>query len=91
MPLLTADRVEAVLRKGTSARLDMDAPAHFQVGQRVLAGNIHPRGHTRIPRYVRGQPGVVQRDHGVFVFPDSHAASDALCPQHVYMRVLRSC
>ena len=84
MPILSAERVEAVLRKGSSACLDAHVAPRFQVGQWVLARNIHPRGHTRIPRYVRGHHGVVHRDHGVFVFPDSHAASGDPCPQHVY-------
>jgi nitrile hydratase len=28
---------------------------------------MNPAGHTRIPRYVRGRRGVVDRDHGVFI------------------------
>ncbi len=40
-------------------------------GDRVRAKNIHPATHTRLPRYVRGHIGVVERDHGVHVFPDS--------------------
>ena len=32
--------------------------------------------HTRLPRYVRGHVGVVERDHGCHVFPDS-AATEA--------------
>jgi len=84
MPTLTADRVEAVLRRGGSARVDDHVAPRFREGQRVLARNIHPRGHTRIPRYVRGHHGVIHRDHGVFVFPDSHAGSGDPRPQHVY-------
>jgi len=29
--------------------------------------------HTRLPRYARGKFGIIERDHGVFVFPDSNA------------------
>src|ERR1700752_1853830 len=29
--------------------------------------------HTRLPRYVRGKRGMVDRRHGVFVFPDTNA------------------
>ena len=43
------------------------------VGDRVRARNIHPKGHTRLPRYVRGHVGVVERLHGCHVFPDSAA------------------
>ena len=49
-------------------------PPKFKAGDTVLARNVNPAGHTRIPRYVRGRRGVVDRDHGVFIFPDTHAA-----------------
>jgi nitrile hydratase len=45
---------------------------------------MHPVGHTRLPRYVRGKTGVVHRDHGVFVFPDTNAHFLGENPQHVY-------
>ena len=35
--------------------------------------NIHPPTHTRLPRYARGQVGVVELCHGCHVFPDSVA------------------
>src|SRR5436309_9731553 len=35
--------------------------ARFEVGDRVAARNVHPTGHTRLPRYVRGKRGVVAR------------------------------
>lgn len=76
--------VERMLRNRRAARLDDPVPAKFHVGQAVIARNMHPTGHTRIPRYVRGRRGVVAIDHGVFVFPDSHAAGEAKKPQHVY-------
>ncbi len=33
--------------------------------------------HTRLPRYARDKHGVIDRDHGVFVFPDTNAATGA--------------
>jgi nitrile hydratase len=45
---------------------------------------MHPAGHTRLPRYARGKLGVIHRDHGVFVFPDSNAHFLGEQPQHVY-------
>lgn len=84
MPLLTADQVAATLRRGGSARVDADVPARFRVGQRVAVRNEHPFGHTRAPRYLRGRRGTIVSDHGVFVFPDSHAANGDRNPQHVY-------
>ena len=45
---------------------------------------MNPEGHTRIPRYVRGHHGVIHRDWGVFVFPDTHAHGLGAKPQHCY-------
>jgi nitrile hydratase subunit beta len=39
----------------------------------VRARNLHPPGHTRLPRYVRGHIGWIQKVHGVHVFADEHA------------------
>jgi nitrile hydratase subunit beta len=82
--LLTADNVERLLKKGGSARVNESAPARFAPGDRVVARNINPTGHTRLPRYARGRTGVVDRDHGVFVFADSHAMGLGPQPQHLY-------
>ncbi len=56
----------------------------YTPGQGVRARNIHPLGHTRLPRYVRGHHGVIERDYGVFAFPDSSAHGRGQQPQHVY-------
>ena len=56
----------------------------FRVGEKVLARNINPMGHTRMPRYVRGRSGTIDRDHGVFTFADSHAMTRDKKPQHLY-------
>jgi nitrile hydratase beta subunit len=81
---LRADDVARMLGKRRGARLDDPVPPRFQVGQAVVARNLHPVGHTRLPRYVRGRRGEVAIDHGVFIFPDTHAAGQGTRPQHVY-------
>jgi nitrile hydratase len=50
----------------------------------VRARNIHPRSHTRLPRYVRGRTGVVERLHGANVFPDSFVGGKGEDPQWLY-------
>jgi nitrile hydratase len=40
-------------------RLPAPAAPAFAVGDRVRARRAHPRGHTRLPRYLRGVTGVV--------------------------------
>jgi len=82
--VLTAADVEPRLKKGGSARVNEPQPARFAPGDRVVARNINPTGHTRLPRYARGRAGVVASDHGVFVFADSHAMGLGPQPQHLY-------
>ena len=56
----------------------------FAVGDRVVVRDIHPAGHTRAPRYVRGKRGVVVHMAPRFSFPD--AAAHGLTPraEHTY-------
>lgn len=84
MPTLRAKDVAAVLRQGGSARRERGSSARFKPGDRVVVRNLNPSGHTRAPRYVRCKQGVVDRDHGVFVFPDTNAHALGETPQHVY-------
>lgn len=72
---LSVDRVDAALAKGTSTERPATRPAAFAVGERVRTRQMHPAGHTRLPRYVRGRVGTVVRVHGMHVFADAHAAS----------------
>ena len=83
-PALTAGAVPGMLAKGKPASRDVQAVALFKVGQAVRARNIHPTGHTRLPRYARGKLGTIHRDHGVHVFPDTNAHSLGEKPQHLY-------
>jgi len=84
VPSLTAGKVAAWFSNGTPKRRDVAVAPNFQAGQRVRARNIHPPTHTRLPRYARGKVGVIERDHGVFVFPDTNAQRLGEKPQHVY-------
>ena len=83
-PALTADMVPVMITRRASTRRATGAPPRFQAGWRVRARNIHPPGHTRLPRYVRGKAGIVAADRGVFVFPDTNAHLLGESPQHLY-------
>jgi nitrile hydratase len=83
-PPLTADRVAASLAAGGPANREAPAPRRFAVGQRVRARDINPLGHTRLPRYARGRVGIVERDHGVHVFPDTNAHGLGEQPARLY-------
>jgi nitrile hydratase beta subunit len=74
----------AVLSFRVATGVNVAVAPKFQVGQRVRARNMHPLGHTRLPRYVRGRLGVIERDHGVQAFPDTNVYGRGQKPQHVY-------
>lgn len=85
MPPLTAAMVPAmVTRRGSFSRPQADAKARFKVGDAVRALKINPEGHTRLPRYARGRHGIIDRHHGIFVFPDTNAEFRGEDPQHLY-------
>lgn len=79
----TTHDVGRVLARGSYVRT-ADSPPRFASGDRVKARNIHPRSHTRLPRYVRGHVGVVERVHQPNVFPDSKVRGEGEDPQWLY-------
>lgn len=60
------------------------ATPRFATGDRVITREMHPRGHTRLPRYARGKPGVIHCCHGIHVFPDTNAHGEGEQPQPLY-------
>jgi nitrile hydratase beta subunit len=83
-PALTSEKVAVLVAKGAPTSRDVNVAARFKAGARVRARNINPTGHTRLPRYARGKIGTIERDHGVFVLPDTNAHFRGENPQHVY-------
>lgn len=81
--LLAAD-VPAALARGTPVERPPATEARFAVGDavRTYAGEV-PH-HTRLPRYVRGRRGVIERVHGVHVFADAHATGRGEQPHWLY-------
>jgi nitrile hydratase subunit beta len=80
--VLTAAEVPSWNVPDTSPKLT--ATAHFQPGQRVRARNLNPVGHTRLPRYVRGKLGTIERDGGVEELQDGDIQGLGPKHQHVY-------
>jgi nitrile hydratase subunit beta len=83
-PALTLATSSRWLNRGIASSQEPGVPPLFAVGDSVRARNINPLGHTRLPRYARGKTGVVARDHGVYVFPDTNAHFQGEKRQHVY-------
>jgi nitrile hydratase len=90
-PALTADKVPLFIANGVPASRTTAVRPRFRVGQRVRARNLNRTGHTRLPRYARGKLGTIERDHGVFVFPDTNAHFLGENPQHLYSVRFAAC
>jgi hypothetical protein len=72
------------LDRGIESSDDSSIHPQFKPGERVRARNLHPTGHTRLPRYARGKTGTIHLDHGVYNFPDTNAEGLGTKRQHVY-------
>jgi nitrile hydratase subunit beta len=83
-PPISAEGVLAMLAAGGPTARPAPAPARFSASQPVRAKTVNPTGHTRLPRYVRGRLGMIERDHGAHVFPDSNAHFLGEQPQRLY-------
>lgn len=82
--VLGVSNVEPFVHNRSGARLNTEVPPRFRAGDRVVSRNINPTSHTRLPRYARGRRGMIDRDHGVFIFADTNAMSRDKKPQHCY-------
>ncbi len=56
----------------------------FKRGDAVTAINVSCFGHNRLPRYIRGKRGVVERVNGLYPIEDEKAFGDDPTPQAVY-------
>ena len=59
-------------------------PPRFIAGDRVRARNLNWPGHNRLPRYIRGKRGIIERVNGRYAIEDAHAERLGADPQHVY-------
>ncbi len=87
MPLarkLLAAGVATVLAKGSPTERAALAPARFGAGQQVRARPGRVDHHTRLPAYVAGKTGIVERRLGCHVFADAHAKGQGEQPEWLY-------
>ena len=80
--LKSADAAVLPFRVATAPNVEVTP--RFQAGQRVRARNMHPSGHTRLPRYARSRMGTIETDQGAWAFPDTNVYSLGEKLQHVY-------
>lgn len=83
-PVFTVATSERWANRGIPSAHDPAVRPLFKVGQKVRTRNMHPAGHTRLPRYARAKAGTIVRDHGVYIFPDTNAHFQGEKRQHVY-------
>ena len=80
---MTKDDLGGAFTRGSFSR-PTATTARFKPGERVRTRNIHPRSHTRLPRYARGHVGLVEAVRGCHVFPDAVVAGGDENPQWLY-------
>jgi nitrile hydratase len=82
--VLRADHVATALASGASTVRAATTSAAFPIGQRVRMRAGRVPHHTRLPTYVAGRYGTIERNHGAHVFPDAHAQGLGEQPQWLY-------
>ncbi len=88
--VLTAADVTSVLAKGAPTARPATALPRWQKGDRVKAHSGAMNNHTRLPAYVRGKCGFIERAHGMHVFADAHAQGLGEQPQWLYTVVFEA-
>jgi len=81
---LSPQDVTKMLHRGGPTERGTNTQAAFKAGDKVRMKNINPVTHTRLPRYVRGHIGTIERVIGYHVFPDSNASGGGENPQWLY-------
>jgi nitrile hydratase len=64
--------------------LDDEVTPRFAPGDPVRVSNVHSAGHTRVPRYVRGRQGIVERFLSAQVLPDDLVSGRGVRQRPVY-------
>jgi nitrile hydratase len=83
--VLTAADVAAAIARGSPCDRDPGGRIPvFSPGDAVRTVVMHPRGHTRLPRYARGKRGRIEAVQGFHVFPDSNAHGHGEAPDWLY-------
>jgi len=62
---------------------EIDQPASFNIGDKVMTKQLTTTHHTRLPAYARGKPGVIHAHNGAHLFADAGALGEHR-PVHIY-------
>jgi nitrile hydratase len=82
--VLHAQDVPSVLACGAPTERSVGFPPRFAAGEYVRTRSECASHHTRLPGYLRGKLGMIERVHGPHVFADTHAQGLGERPQWLY-------
>ncbi len=82
--VLQAEAVASTLARGSPTVRPAASAARFAIGQHVRTRATSANHHSRLPDYLRGKRGVIERSHGCHVFAESHAQGLGEQPQWLY-------
>jgi nitrile hydratase subunit beta len=82
--VLHADQVPSVLAKGAPTARVTSGAARFRCGDKVRARSDQVPHHTRLPGYLRGKVGTIERVHGAHVFADARSQGIGENPEWLY-------
>jgi len=79
-----AEAVAAIVATNHNKHGQVDHAPLFKKGDRVRTQNIHPKTHTRLPRYIRGHIGTIHEYRGPFFYADKRTIHDPEVACHTY-------
>jgi len=82
--VLKAADVPAAMARGGPCSRPVATQPKFKAGDKVRTRNMHPTGHTRLPRYARGKLAVIEAVREAYVLPDANAHAKGENPEWVY-------
>ncbi len=76
-----AQRTKARIFRKSIVRLKVeDEKPLFKPGDAVTVRDLHPKGHIRLPGYLKGKPGIIERYNGYYDIHDHERYEDPLPP-----------
>ena len=84
LPALEKDKARYITSNPVSTLQECSSVPRYKVGDEVVAKVMYPTHHTRLPRYVRGRRGKVEKNNGAFLLPDRQAHGAPAAPVFNY-------
>tara|TARA_R110001599_G_scaffold353861_1_gene600702 strand:+ start:36854 stop:37513 length:660 start_codon:yes stop_codon:yes gene_type:complete len=84
LPALDKGKAQYITTNPISVLQECNSVPRYKTGDEVVAKVMSPAHHTRLPRYVRGRRGKVERNNGAFLLPDRNAHGAQATPAFNY-------